>query len=190
MYGIVAHFDQVTEEYIKTIWQELSELSISTYAEEVRDRRPHFTLASYNRLDEEVFIRKFAKFFESKFEVSVEMSSLGTFMKTGLLFLAPTPTIGLLTFHEIYHQTFAEFADLPDSMYYPNKWVPHCTLANRLSSEKLNEALNYCSQRIEKIQARITEVSIIKMINHSTVPIIHSCYLRRQVSYPSNRPAK
>lgn len=45
MYGVVAHFDEKTEHSIKEIWKELSELSISTYAEEVPNRRPHITLA-------------------------------------------------------------------------------------------------------------------------------------------------
>ncbi|MEK5520494.1 2'-5' RNA ligase family protein [Heyndrickxia sp. FSL W8-0423] len=180
MYGIIAHFDRETEEYIKTIWKELSELSISSYAEEVRNRRPHLTLASYNALDEEKFIRRFTDFYESEFELPVEMGSLGTFMNSGLLFLAPTPSIELLEFHDRYHRSFADFADLSDSLYLPNKWVPHCTLANRLSLGKLKEALVYCSQRMGKIQAKICEVSIIKMVDRMTVPTIHTCYLKEE----------
>ncbi|MFF3023368.1 hypothetical protein ACFVRR_12050 [Gottfriedia sp. NPDC057948] len=40
MYGVVALFDAKTEQIIKDIWTELSEKSISFYADEVVDRNP------------------------------------------------------------------------------------------------------------------------------------------------------
>ena len=43
MYGVVALFDEKTENIIKVIWEELREQSISFYAYEVEDRRPHIT---------------------------------------------------------------------------------------------------------------------------------------------------
>ncbi len=53
MYGVVALFDAKTEQIIKDIWTELREKSISFYADEVVDRKPHITLASYHSLDKQ-----------------------------------------------------------------------------------------------------------------------------------------
>lgn len=52
MYGLIALFDEKTEQIIKDIWKELKEQSISFYAYEVEDRIPHITLASYNDLNQ------------------------------------------------------------------------------------------------------------------------------------------
>ncbi|WML48684.1 hypothetical protein RCG23_00590 [Neobacillus sp. PS3-34] len=46
MFGVIALFDEQTEQIINDIWKELREKLISFYAEEVEDRRPHITLAS------------------------------------------------------------------------------------------------------------------------------------------------
>lgn len=41
MFAVVAHFDQKTEQTINTLWKGLSASSISNYAYEVSDRKPH-----------------------------------------------------------------------------------------------------------------------------------------------------
>ena len=56
---LFAHFDEESERYIKEVWKELSDQAISTYAEEVIDRRPHITLASYQRLNMDRFLPLF-----------------------------------------------------------------------------------------------------------------------------------
>ena len=66
MHAVVAHFDQETESVIKKLWNELSDCSISTYAQEVADRRPHITLASYKNLDLDAFIPNFDQYYHSQ----------------------------------------------------------------------------------------------------------------------------
>lgn len=51
MYGIIALFDDELNKKILKLWQELKNESISTYAFEVRNRKPHLTIASYSELD-------------------------------------------------------------------------------------------------------------------------------------------
>lgn len=182
MYGVVAHFDKQTEQRIKDIWRELSDLSISTYAEEVPNRRPHITLASYNHLKIDEYVILFKSFYASKYRLSLSLNSLGTFMSSGLLFFAPTPSIQLLNFHKEHHDYFQSFEDNPDSLYLPEKWVPHCTIANRLSIDKLKEAIEYCTNRMKSIEGIITEITIIKAIyEHGkciSAPTIYTCYLK------------
>ncbi|MFS0868750.1 2'-5' RNA ligase family protein [Paenibacillus xylanilyticus] len=165
MFGVVAHFDQNTELYIKQVWKELSDNAVSKYAEEVRDRRPHITIAGYNSdVDIEQFISDFDCFYESKKQLSITMSSLGTFLNTGILFLAPVPSKEFITLHDNHHSFFEKYRMNAESQYLPNNWIPHCTIANRLNDENLKEAMSYCTKRIERISATIVEVSVIKAI--------------------------
>ncbi|WIV21220.1 2'-5' RNA ligase family protein [Paenibacillus polygoni] len=179
MYGVVAHFDQDTELYIKQVWKELSDHAISKYAEEVQDRRPHITIAGYDSdIDIDQFISDFDCFYESKKQLSITMNSIGTFLNTGILFFSPVPSIELLTFHANHHRFFENYRLNAESPYLPNNWVPHCTIANRLNDEKLKEAMIYCTKRIKNITAMIVEVSVTSAIyeNNKCIksPSIHT----------------
>lgn len=176
MYAVVAHFDPETEFYIKTIWKELCEKSISKYVEEVPDRRPHITLADYTEIDE-AFISTFEKYYRSKAKIQVVFSTLGTFINTGALLLTPTPSKELFELHNNHHKNFNTYSN-PQSLYLPNQWIPHCTLANRLSPNKLAEAFNFCNSRMNTMHSEIVEVSIIKVVYHISVPAISKASLK------------
>ncbi|GIN40694.1 2'-5' RNA ligase family protein [Heyndrickxia oleronia] len=182
MYGVVAHFDEESERYIKEVWKELSDQAISTYAEEVIDRRPHITFASYQRLEIDRFIPLLQSCYESSSKLPITLSSLGTFMNTGMIFLAPTPSIELLALHMKHHQMLEEFNDQPASLYLPTRWIPHCTVANRLPMDKLKEAFEYCTKRMKPIDAQMSEVALIKVVDEgresSRVETIKACPLR------------
>lgn len=180
MYGVVALFDAKTEQIIKDIWTELREKSISFYADEVVDRKPHITLASYHSLDMLRFIEQLDAFYENKPEIDIRFNSIGSFLNTGILYLSPHVTKNLIEFHENFHIQFKSFNDNPESVYLPEKWVPHCTLANRLSMDKLVEAYNYCLYRNDRIVGKIQEIGIIEMVSKNNAPMIYSKSLKSQ----------
>ncbi|KYH32057.1 hypothetical protein CLTEP_22780 [Clostridium tepidiprofundi DSM 19306] len=163
MYGVIACFDNKTEEYIKNLWKVLVENNISYYSEEEENRRPHITIADYNCLDEKEFIKDMDKLYSFKSRVQINLGVLGSFLNSRTLFVAPTLSKELLNFHHEHHEWFKKYNDEPDSFYLPSKWIPHCTIANRLSQEKLVEAFNYCSQNMDVIKAQISEISLIKV---------------------------
>ncbi|WP_211745637.1 2'-5' RNA ligase family protein [Paenibacillus sp. Marseille-Q4541] len=162
MYGVVIHFDVETEAYMKQLWVELSVGGISKYAEEVSERRPHITLASYNELHSKELIDTFEAVYRNIPKFEMKLSTLGMFVNTGTLFIAPTPTQELITFHNVHHHKFIMYEESSNPLYKPNNWIPHCTIANRLTQEKLLEAIHYCNTRIQELTVIIDEVSIIK----------------------------
>ncbi|WP_075619558.1 2'-5' RNA ligase family protein [Paenisporosarcina indica] len=181
MYAIVAHFDRETELIIKKVWSDLSTHSISKYAEEIPDRRPHITLASYKNLSLEQFIPVFDDFYQSQSKLPLTLNVLGTFFNSSALFLTPTPSLQLVNFHTQHHKHFNQYNDNPNSLYLPDRWIPHCTIANRLSTDKLEEAYTFCSKNLPIIHAHIEEVTIITTImenNHCvSAPTVHSVSL-------------
>ena len=182
MYAIVAHFDSETESTIKEVWSDLSDHSISKYAEEIPDRRPHITLASYKNLDLDKFIPVFNDYYQSQSRIPLTFNVLGTFFNSSTLFLTPTPSLKLLNFHSEHHHNFEMFNDNPNSLYLPDRWIPHCTIANRLSNIKLEEAFSFCSQSLHSIQAHIEEVAIITTSYDKdaciSAPTVHALSLR------------
>ncbi|WP_422660601.1 2'-5' RNA ligase family protein [Paenibacillus sp. EC2-1] len=179
MYGVIALFDEQTEQMIRNIWDELTERSISFYADEVVDRKPHITLASYNHFIKSDFIKQMDDFYNNAPELDISFSSIGSFLRSGALYFTPIVTRELLDFHSNHHKRFVLFNDDPESLYLPDRWIPHCTIANRLSPEKLAEGFHYCSRRNDAIYGKITEVAIIEFMDKSNVPVIYSKKLER-----------
>ncbi|MET0959895.1 MAG: 2'-5' RNA ligase family protein [Psychrobacillus psychrotolerans] len=173
MYGLIAIFDEKTEQTIKHIWKELKEKSISSYAYEVENRRPHITLASYNDINKTEFINKMDEFYKDKPTIDIMFNSIGSFLNSGALFFSPIVTRELLEFHSNHHKYFKQFNNDPTSLYLPNNWIPHCTLANRLFPNKLSEAFNYCSLRSSNIYGKIKEIALIEASNKNKVTITY-----------------
>jgi 2'-5' RNA ligase len=178
MYGVIALFDEKSEQFIKDIWRNLRDLGISNYAYEVEDRRPHLTLASYTNLDLEAFKKKMNRVYENQRVLPVTFSSIGSFIGSGTLFFSPTITKNLMDFHLQYHLQLEGFTNDPDSIYLPDKWIPHCTIANRLSPRKLSEAFHFCSYKGEAFSAFIQEVALIDASQKNKAPILYSIELR------------
>lgn len=162
LYALVGFLDDKTEQYIVGLWDELSQKNISHYAKETQNMRPHITIADYDKLNKEEFIELLNEFYEEKSKVNVTFSVLGTFLKTGTLFLSPTITKAIIGFHNSHHEYFLKYYNA-DSLYIPNRWIPHCTIANSLTHEKLIEAFNYYSNKIDIIDAKISEVALLEV---------------------------
>ncbi|WP_274654588.1 2'-5' RNA ligase family protein [Paenibacillus humicola] len=161
MFAVVAHFDQKTEQAINAIWEGLSDSSISDYAYDISDRKPHITIADYSDIDDE-FLLAFQALYRSKVKIQIVFNALSTFLNTGTLMLAPAPSKQLIDLHTDHHARFREYSN-PESFYLPNRWTPHCTIANRLSQTRLNAAFDYCSKHLVTLHSEIVEIAVIKI---------------------------
>lgn len=181
MYGVVVHFDEATELYIKKLWLELSERNISRYAEQVPGRRPHMTIASYSDLALDEFTDQFDELYRSGSRLQLNFSTLGSFIRSGALLLTPNVSAELVHFHQRHHEHFIQHAE-SDPLYAPGNWIPHCTIANRLSIVKLLEAFNYCTNRMDVLQAEVAEITLIRSEYSGNTcigaPSVHSIILQ------------
>ncbi|TMU87482.1 2'-5' RNA ligase family protein [Bacillus sp. BHET2] len=167
MYWVIALFDKKTEELIQGIWKELTVKDISYYEEEINDARPHITIASYTELDKEAYIQFLETYYDDKKPIDITFNTVGSFLNFGTLFLSPTVTRGLLDFHSSHHDYFHSFRETANSLYLPDKWIPHCTLANKLPPEKLAQGFEHCLKRGDLIEAKITTVALIELVDDS-----------------------
>jgi 2'-5' RNA ligase len=180
MYGVIALFDKQTEKEINELWMELKEMGLSTYAFEVEDRRPHVTIASYNSIDEEKLIKKMDDYYNNVHSLAITFHSVCSFFNMGILYYSPIVTTELLRFHGNHHTYFESFNSDHNSMYLPEKWVPHCTIANRITSENVATAYEYCLNRFDRIVGKIEEIAIIKIKSKTKAPIIFSKKLKNE----------
>ncbi|WP_409250881.1 2'-5' RNA ligase family protein [Bacillus sp. SCS-153A] len=181
MYWVAALFDEKTEKLIKQIWKELAQESLSYYEEEIKNPRPHITLASYSELDKERYIDEMKKLYENQQEMEICFNTLGSFLNYGTLFFSPTMTKELMDLHAAHHKNF-NYNETTNALYQPGKWIPHCTLANKLSEEELAKAFQFCLKRNDSINGKITEIALIEMEDSQDdqleAPIIFSVPLK------------
>ncbi|WBW97328.1 2'-5' RNA ligase family protein [Oceanirhabdus sp. W0125-5] len=163
MYGVLAYFDRETEEKLMGLWEQLVENDISYYSKEYSGKRPHITIADYDELDEGEFKEYMDIYYEQITRIPVNFATLGSFIGSGALLLTPTMSKELLNFHREYHDNFKMFRNNKKSLYLPGKWIPHCTIANRLKKNKLAEALLFCTEKLKPFKGYISEVALIKL---------------------------
>ena len=162
-YAFVGYLDRETEVNFRGLWKDLSEQNISHYGVETKGKRPHITIADYDALDKNRFIQSADAFYEDKEKVDLTLNTLGIFIGTGTLFIAPTLSTELLDFHSSHHDYFRTFNENETSFYLPSKWSPHCTIASRLDEDKMVQAFSYCKKNIDKIQGTLSEIALIEL---------------------------
>lgn len=169
MYALIACFDKQTENMICGIWKELADEKISNYAKKVKNRSPHLTLASYDQLDLGDYLPMLKKFCQSHTKLKVEFSSVGTFLQSSTLFLTPCMTRDLFDFHHALHANFENLKLSHVSLYQPDRWQPHVTLANYLSSQYLMLAYNWCLSHLSPFSGMIDRLILIKIISYHEI---------------------
>lgn len=162
-YAFIGYLDHEAEVYFKNLWRDLSDKNITKYGIETKGKRPHITIANYERLDKERFIDLVDKIYDDKEKIDISLNMLGTFIDTGTLFIAPTLSIELSNLHRNHYGYFREFDNKKESLYIPGKWSPHCTIASRLSEENMVQAFKYCRNNINKISCKLSEIALVEI---------------------------
>ncbi|MFA2640310.1 2'-5' RNA ligase family protein [Bacillus cereus] len=168
MYAIIATFDRVFTNKIIELQNEITNI-IGT--NQLAGVEPHITLADYNELDVNLYTKKLEEF------VAVQENMAEVIFPTnGTIFLAPTITGELIRFHHSYHNYFKTFHNNLNSYYVPGKWVPHCTIANRLHTNQFLSVMEYIYEKFDYATASIEKLKLIR-VNYENGSAISSSIL-------------
>ncbi|MGG0185614.1 2'-5' RNA ligase family protein [Bacillus rhizoplanae] len=162
LYAVIVTFDEIFAAHIKKKWDELSDLS--SYINNIEGLEPHITLADYKYLDVKIFKRELHQFAKCMSTIEIEFSHIGSFPVNGTVFYAPTITENLKQSHTNYHKYFSRFQDNADSYYVPDKWVPHCTVASRLTKIQLGQVFQHVYESFEVMRAVINRIKLIQVV--------------------------
>ncbi|WP_276310202.1 2'-5' RNA ligase family protein [Bacillus salacetis] len=127
--------------------------------------------------DETSFAKQLEDLYKYMKPIKISFNSVGSFFESGALYLSPVMTTELYELHCKHHQVLQGYGNSSSPFYLPGQWVPHCTIANRLSSRELAEAYSYCINRIHPLSGEITKIALIK-VQGSAAPVIHSTSLK------------
>lgn len=161
-HAVLLYFDKQTEKSILNLRHALIEQGISSMLDKAGDR-PHVSLAGFSNVDCNVLVSLVQEFVKSVKSFNVQLSAIGTFPTIeNVLFLSPTPTLQLLSYHQEFHRRLAK-SKLTSSPYYvPENWTPHCSVEMNIPSEQLPKAIEICSKIFKPILGQFQEIGVIE----------------------------
>lgn len=162
MYALIGLFDNHLEQTIHKVWQGLSQLGLSQYAYEVDNREPHMTLASFDIEDPKLFIEQLQTTLTGQPPIDLTFNHLSSFVGMRIVTLNPIKTPALVDFHQNLHREF-QFDQLEESLYNPEDWIPHITLANRIADENISKVYHYCLETLTPITSKMTSIKLIEI---------------------------
>jgi 2'-5' RNA ligase len=133
-YAIELVFDEESQNKINKIREMLSSNGVHDEAVPTN----HVSIADFETDDLDELKLKVKEFADSIHKFKLNLVTAGTFMtKENVIFLQPVMTEKLMNVHKMFLDSMKDFDGKANEYYNHNKWVPHCTIAIRLSDEEL-----------------------------------------------------
>jgi 2'-5' RNA ligase len=141
-YAVELYFDPALENQVLKIWNVLARRQISTQLIEI-EARPHITLFARSSLESTKLYSVIKSFAAKQQTLAITLSAVGSFAaEDNVLFLAPTPTIPLLSLHEQFYEVLKKEGLEVAECYQPGGWVPHCTVAANVPKARIADAFS------------------------------------------------
>jgi len=163
-FAVELYFGPPAEMLVLQVWGWLAEARVSSSMRE-SGYRPHLSLGISDRLHLGEVVAALEQFARQYAPFPLTFSSLGVFpTPEATVYLGVTVTHFLLNFHAQFQAVFEPCTEGLWEHYRVGAWVPHCTLAFGLPSNRVPEAIAIAQRVTLPIQTQgialgITEVS-------------------------------
>lgn len=143
VFALECYFDAESSARLHHIWQAARLAGVDYLPTD--DYRAHFSLNIGTLLDIETASAKLARFAETCAPFTINLGYLGIFAaQANVVYLGLTPTPYLMNLHQQMHTLFGDDFSQTWEHYAIGRWIPHCTVAFRMSSEQLPQAIAVC----------------------------------------------
>ncbi len=158
-YAVELVFDDKSQNTINELRKLLGENGVHDEAVKLN----HISIGDYCTNDIEGLKSKVLDFSEMIEPFEITLCAVGTFMtKENVIFLAPIMTEELKSVHKKFLDFMSDFDGKLNQYYYIDKWMPHCTIAIRLTDEELFNGLKLLKNNIKlPIKVKLEKIDII-----------------------------
>jgi len=127
------------------------------------DDPPHISLASCAELDVDGALGDLALLASSTSALDLSFEAVGSFLSDeGTIYLAPVMTDALAGLQRRAMSIVDHYGANVNPYYAGGRWVPHCTLANRLTTSPKVKAIWICMNGLTAFPARTERVELIE----------------------------
>lgn len=158
-YAIELVFDDESQKVINELRTKLNNNGVHDEAVKLN----HVSIGDYKSDNIEELKNRVIEFSKTIKPFELSLVSVGTFMtKENVLFFEPVMTDELFDVHKRFIEYMKDFDGELNQYYDINKWMPHCTIAIRLSDEELLKGIKFLKEIIKlPIKATVDKIDII-----------------------------
>lgn len=158
-YAVELVFDEESQKIINNLRIELSKNGIHDEAVKLN----HISIGDYKTDNIEKLKEKVIEFAKTIKPFELSLVSVGTFMtKENVIFLEPVMTNELIELHNRFIEFMKDFDGILNPYYDIDKWMPHSTIAIRLSDSELFKGIELLKDIIKlPINVKIDRIDII-----------------------------
>lgn len=168
MYHISLYFDEETTAHMHRLIEKVAQATGNKYMLEAKVP-PHITLCALECGDEELFKTRLEMLQDNLKQGSLQWVSVGTFLP-GVIFLQPVLNEYLQGLMEQVHVCVQ---DLPGvkikPCYKPFSWLPHSTVAKKLTPEELRIAFEVLQKEFTVFEGKVVRICLAKMNPHREI---------------------
>lgn len=157
-YSIVATFDEKSQLLLNKVRNHLNINGIKC-----DPSISHITIVRYNTCQKELLFERVKSFSSNLLPFEIELNELEIFAdKVKTIYLKPNYNDKLYNLHSQILEYFYEFKESLNKYYDLESWIPHCTLALRLSKVELNKGINILRKDLKlPIKVKIEKIDIL-----------------------------
>lgn len=172
MYLISIYFDETTEKRILGYMKQIGKVTGNTLMLD-GNVPPHITIAAFHTEPEAVAREIFFRGAENLKEENVSWVSVGAFLP-GVIYIAPVLNKYLHELSEKYSKDIIKRQGVTvDYRYMPFSWLPHSTLAKRLSNKQLTTAFSVMQDHFTPFEGKVTKIGLAKTNPYTDLEIIN-----------------
>ena len=168
MYLITGYFDDETNCILKRHIEEIADITGNTYMTD-NHIPPHMTLCALEARNIDVLKLGFKQFAGECQSCEIIIASVGLFFPY-VMYAAPVPNGCLMDMPRRFMDIYGRVADVSISKFYTeDHWLPHITLAKRLDSAQMQQALARMRDTFTPVTGKIVEIGLSEVNPHRDV---------------------
>ena len=162
MYLVSLYFDSKTENKIQGIINKVAYKCGNNFMID-NNVPPHITISAFQSDEEERVVEILDKVIKNNIKSGmITFASIGSF-KSSVIFLAPILNEYLHELSENIYEGVYSLKDVSISKFYlPFQWMPHITIAKKLTREELLLAFEELDRNFTMFNGNITKISLSK----------------------------
>lgn len=168
MYLISAYFDNNTNKRIQSFINRIAEKTGNSFMTE-NNVPPHMTISSVEARDVELLVPHISELRDKLHRGKVQLVSVGMLLPY-VMYITPVLNEFLLDLSKQVYDVIPKNPEVTVSKYYkPMQWLPHVTLAKKLSKEQMQTAFSIMQESFAPIEGEIISIGLAKTNPHVDV---------------------
>ena len=168
MYLVSIYFDEKTNKHIQRLVNKVAERTGNCYMLD-GEVPPHITISAFETQDEASAIEALDLLVQELRRGNLTWASVGQFFPY-VIYIAPVLNAYLHGLSESVYNALSSLEDvLMSSHYQPFQWLPHTTIAKKLSKEEMQVAFEVLQSGFGTFEGKVVRIGLAKPNPHRDI---------------------